>query len=98
MALYLSRNEDHPVDANTYQHRTGCTIGCFRKAQNWDLSSIFQEYRSYSAPKSRLLDERFIEIFDERTVLWLARENGMVENEALIDAIRTAPATALRAS
>ena len=47
-----------------FQHRTGCLVGCFRKLQNWCLSSIFEEYHRYAAGKSRLSDLRFVESFD----------------------------------
>ena len=46
------------------QHRTGSIIGCLRKLQGWDLDSIIAEYISFSHPKSRVLDEKFIEAFD----------------------------------
>uniref|UniRef100_A0A0E0FQ25 Tyrosine-protein phosphatase domain-containing protein n=1 Tax=Oryza nivara TaxID=4536 RepID=A0A0E0FQ25_ORYNI len=46
------------------KHRTGCLVGCFRKLQNWCLSSVFEEYHRYAAGKSRLSDLKFIESFD----------------------------------
>jgi len=57
------------------QHRTGCVTGCFRKCQGNELEAIFGEYHAYADPKARILDECFIEIFDERTVLWMARQH-----------------------
>jgi len=45
------------------QHRTGCLIGCLRKVQQWSLTQIFSEYRLYSYPKSRSMDQQFIEAF-----------------------------------
>jgi tyrosine-protein phosphatase SIW14 len=58
------------------QHRTGCVVGCLRKLQMWALSSIFQEYRDHSDPKARLLDEQLIDLFDERSLLKLARQEN----------------------
>lgn len=46
------------------QHRTGCLVGCLRKAQQWSHAAIFDEYRRYSAPKSRSIDQQYIEAFD----------------------------------
>jgi len=42
----------------------GTVIGCLRKLQRWNLTSIFEEYRRYAGPKVRLLNEQFIELFD----------------------------------
>uniref|UniRef100_A0A0E0BRW9 Tyrosine-protein phosphatase domain-containing protein n=1 Tax=Oryza glumipatula TaxID=40148 RepID=A0A0E0BRW9_9ORYZ len=59
-------NVSIPVDAimGALRHRTGCLVGCFRKLQNWCLSSVFEEYHRYAAGKSRLSDLKFIESFD----------------------------------
>ncbi len=45
-------------------HRTGALVGCLRKIQRWNLTSIFEEYRRYTGSKVRLLNEQFIELFD----------------------------------
>jgi hypothetical protein len=42
------------------------------------LSSIFQEYRDHADPKARLLDEQFIDLFDERSLLKLARQENWI--------------------
>lgn len=42
----------------------GTIVGCMRKLQRWNLTSIFEEYRRYAGPKVRLLNEQFIELFD----------------------------------
>ncbi|KAL6623119.1 hypothetical protein ACP70R_032998 [Stipagrostis hirtigluma subsp. patula] len=57
---------NHPVliHCKRGKHRTGCLVGCFRRLQNWCLSSVFEEYHRYAAGKSRLSDLRFIESFD----------------------------------
>lgn len=62
----------------TSQHRTGCVIGCFRKIIGWDLADILEEYHHYAGAKARVLDERYLEMFEERSMLWLARHNGIL--------------------
>ena len=42
----------------------GTIVGCLRKLQKWNLTSIFEEYRRYAGPKVRVLNEQFIELFD----------------------------------
>jgi tyrosine-protein phosphatase OCA1 len=46
------------------RHRTGTVVGCLRKVQQWNLTSIFEEYRRYAGTKVRLQNEQFIELFD----------------------------------
>ncbi|OCK85359.1 tyrosine-protein phosphatase SIW14 [Lepidopterella palustris CBS 459.81] len=77
LGIVLDRR-NHPllIHCNKGKHRTGCVTGCFRKCQGESLESIFLEYHTYADPKARILDEVFIELFDERTVLWLARSNS----------------------
>jgi tyrosine-protein phosphatase SIW14 len=36
--------------------------------QHWSLVSIFEEYRRFSHPKSRAMDQQFIELFDKSRV------------------------------
>ncbi|CAO3623275.1 unnamed protein product [Mucor fragilis] len=52
------------IMCNLGRHRTGTIVGCMRKLQRWNLTSIFEEYRRYAGPKVRLLNEQFIELFD----------------------------------
>ncbi|KAJ3146611.1 tyrosine-protein phosphatase required for protection against superoxide stress (By similarity) [Geranomyces variabilis] len=52
------------VTCNLGRHRTGTVIGCLRKLQRWNLTSIFEEYRRYAGPKVKVLNEQFIELFD----------------------------------
>jgi tyrosine-protein phosphatase OCA1 len=52
------------VMCNQGRHRTGTVVGCLRKLQRWNLTSIFEEYRRMAGPKVRLLSEQFIELFD----------------------------------
>ena len=56
------------VMCNLGRHRTGTVIGCLRKLQRWNLSAILEEYRRYAGPKVRVMNEQFIELFDEELV------------------------------
>ncbi|KAF1981114.1 hypothetical protein K402DRAFT_408670 [Aulographum hederae CBS 113979] len=68
----------HPVliHCNKGKHRTGCVVGCFRKCQGEAKSNIHAEYHNYADPKARALDKAFIDGFDERGILWMARMHG----------------------
>jgi len=66
------------IHCNKGKHRTGCTVACLRKIQGDSLSSALHEYHTYAGSKARSLDENFIRDFDERSLLWLARENGFL--------------------
>ncbi len=46
------------------RHQTGTVLGCLRKAQQWSLTSIFDEYRRFAGSKMRPMNEQFIELFD----------------------------------
>ncbi|KAI9358278.1 tyrosine phosphatase family-domain-containing protein [Zopfochytrium polystomum] len=63
------RNHPLLIHCNKGKHRTGCLVGCLRKLQTWSYTSIFDEYRRFSHPKSRVMDQQFIELFDERAVV-----------------------------
>jgi tyrosine-protein phosphatase SIW14 len=43
-----------------------------------ESEEIFQEYHDYADLKARILDEAFIEQFNENTVLWMARKYGWI--------------------
>ncbi|WFD26061.1 protein-tyrosine-phosphatase [Malassezia nana] len=62
------RNHPMLIHCNKGKHRTGCLIGCLRKLQQWSLTTIFDEYRRFSFPKSRSMDQEFIELFVENAV------------------------------
>ena len=49
---------------NLGRHRTGTMVGCLRKLQGWNLTSILEEYRRHAGAKFRQLNEQFIELFD----------------------------------
>ncbi|KAJ8904677.1 hypothetical protein NDN08_001195 [Rhodosorus marinus] len=64
---------DTILDTSTYpllimchlgRHQTGTVVGCMRKLQRWNLTAVFEEYRSFAGSKVRLLSEQFIELFD----------------------------------
>ncbi|KAF8409629.1 hypothetical protein HHK36_005707 [Tetracentron sinense] len=57
---------NHPllVHCKRGKHRTGCLVGCLRKLQRWCLFSVFNEYQQFAAAKSRVSDQRFMELFD----------------------------------
>ncbi|KAI8585445.1 tyrosine phosphatase family-domain-containing protein [Geranomyces variabilis] len=65
LTVLLDRR-NHPIliHCNKGKHRTGCLVGCLRKLQHWSHTSIFDEYRRFSHPKSRSMDQQFIELFD----------------------------------
>ncbi|CAG8455248.1 716_t:CDS:2 [Diversispora eburnea] len=67
------------------KHRTGCLIGCLRKVQRWSYTSIFDEYRRFSHPKSRSMDQQFIELFDTSQVWKLVDKNYIPKWEVLGD-------------
>lgn len=68
MTIMDRRNHPILIHCNKGKHRTGCLIGCLRKLQQWSLTTIFDEYRRFSWPKSRSMDQEFIELYDERAV------------------------------
>lgn len=59
------------IHCNKGKHRTGTVIGCLRKIRQWSLSSIFQEYLQFAAPKTRLEDQYFIETFQYKSPISL---------------------------
>ncbi|RKP40196.1 protein-tyrosine phosphatase, partial [Dimargaris cristalligena] len=65
LAVLLDRR-NHPIliHCNKGKHRTGCLVGCLRRLQHWSHTAIFNEYRVYSHPKSRHMDQQFIELFN----------------------------------
>jgi hypothetical protein len=64
LAVVLDRSH-HPalIHCNQGKHRTGCVVGCVRRAQRWSLISIFEEYRRFAGDKARVVDQQFIERF-----------------------------------
>ncbi|OOF97796.1 hypothetical protein ASPCADRAFT_394695 [Aspergillus carbonarius ITEM 5010] len=70
---------NHPIliHCNKGKHRTGCVIGCFRKLQGWESRDIINEYFRHSYPKSRLLDEKFINEFNASQLSQSAQASGV---------------------
>ncbi|ORX56739.1 protein-tyrosine phosphatase [Hesseltinella vesiculosa] len=58
--------ETHPVliMCTSGIHETGTLVGCLRKLEGWNFSSIVTEYRSFAGTKARYVNEQFIELFD----------------------------------
>ena len=52
------------IHCNKGKHRTGCLVGVYRRTCGWSLASVFEEYRRFSEPKERQMDQQFIELFD----------------------------------
>jgi len=77
LGIVMDRS-NHPllIHCNKGKHRTGCVVGCFRKCQGKTRQTVNAEYHRYADPKARVLDEQFIDSFDERGLLWMARTNG----------------------
>lgn len=42
---------------------------------------IFDEYRRFAFPKVRALDQQFIELYDDREIIRLARERNWLSVE-----------------
>lgn len=59
-----TRNHPLLIHCKRGKHRTGCLVGCLRKLQRWCLSSVFDEYQRFAAAKTRVSDQRFMEVFD----------------------------------
>ncbi|KAI4192981.1 MAG: hypothetical protein LQ350_008512 [Teloschistes chrysophthalmus] len=69
----------HPVliHCNKGKHRTGCVVACYRMiADGWGTDAVITEYRKYSAPKNRTLDEAFIYNFDVPGMTSLLKSAG----------------------
>mmetsp|Transcript_23738 Transcript_23738/g.37104 ORF Transcript_23738/g.37104 Transcript_23738/m.37104 type:complete len:167 (-) Transcript_23738:348-848(-) len=43
--------------------QTAPLIGCLRRLQNWSLTSILAEYRTFAGSRARLAHEQYIEFF-----------------------------------
>jgi len=70
-------------------HQTGVMVGCLRKFQCWNLTSILSEARSYAChSNTRYVNEQFIELFDSDLVnlpanlpLWFIEQRRMLIEE-----------------
>ncbi|CAD6892113.1 unnamed protein product [Tilletia controversa] len=70
LAILDRRNHPMLIHCNKGKHRTGCLVGCLRKLQQWSLTTIFDEYRRFSAPKSRSMDQEFVELYAGEDAVW----------------------------
>jgi hypothetical protein len=75
----VSNKENYPllVHCNKGKHRTGCTVGCFRRASGIHMEDVLQEYRHYAGKKVRPLDEKFISEFDLGLVTEISASIGI---------------------
>jgi tyrosine-protein phosphatase SIW14 len=71
--IFILNPANHPLllHCNKGKHRTGSIVACIRRLRGWALSAALHEYLLFSAPKSRLEDQRFIELFDEENFIQL---------------------------
>ncbi|XP_002988621.2 probable tyrosine-protein phosphatase DG1060 [Selaginella moellendorffii] len=68
--------------------QTGTFVGCLRRLQKWNLTSIIEEYRRYAGNKAHYANEQFLELFDEDIVKlpsnlapWFADQQRIMEEE-----------------
>lgn len=63
---FLLDESFHPllIMSASGSHQVGVIVGCLRRLQHWNLSSMLDEYRAFAAPSPRLDCEHFIEMFD----------------------------------
>ncbi|KAK5583927.1 hypothetical protein RB653_005532 [Dictyostelium firmibasis] len=70
-------------------HQSGVLVGCLRRLQNWNLTSILVEYKAFSGQSNtRYVNEQFIELFDvdlvtfpNRLPTWFIEQQKMLEEE-----------------
>ncbi|KXN70292.1 hypothetical protein CONCODRAFT_7130 [Conidiobolus coronatus NRRL 28638] len=63
LAVLLDKR-NHPILIHCNKGKNRMFSRCLRKLQHWSYTSIFDEYRRHSHPKSRSMDQQFIELFD----------------------------------
>ncbi|CDS11184.1 hypothetical protein LRAMOSA03447 [Lichtheimia ramosa] len=89
LELILNK-ETHPVliMCTSGIHESGTLVGCLRKLEGWNFSSIITEYRAYAGTKARYVNEQFIELFDLDLVTlppnlpdWLIDQQNMLAEE-----------------
>ncbi|KAI1769809.1 tyrosine phosphatase family-domain-containing protein [Hypoxylon cercidicola] len=51
------------IHCNQGKHRTGCVVGVLRKINEWDTTSIIQEYSKFAEPKVRDTDVKYLTDF-----------------------------------
>lgn len=45
------------------------------------MERVSDEYRKYAGAKARVFDERYMDLFDERAMGWLARHHGLIQHD-----------------
>jgi tyrosine-protein phosphatase SIW14 len=63
---FVLNSQNHPVMimGSSGINETGTVVGCLRRLQGWNLTSIIDEYRRFSGSKGKNVNELFIEMFD----------------------------------
>lgn len=56
------------------------------------MERVCEEYRRYAGIKARVLDERFMDLFDERALFWLARQYAVPKDS---EPLKDSPIAAL---
>ncbi|KAK7512170.1 tyrosine phosphatase family-domain-containing protein [Phyllosticta citricarpa] len=69
------------IHCNKGKHRTGCVVACLDKVLGKSMKTVKGTYSTYAWPKERELDYKFIDEFDERSVLWLARLQDFIPDD-----------------
>ncbi|KAG2226015.1 hypothetical protein INT45_002481 [Circinella minor] len=86
--LELILNSDtHPVliMCTSGIHETGTLVGCLRKLEGWNFSSIITEYRAYAGTKARYVNEQFIELFDlDLVTLPVSLPNWLIDQQDML--------------
>ncbi|KAJ1338431.1 tyrosine-protein phosphatase SIW14 [Microdochium nivale] len=61
----VTDSANHPllIHCNHGKHRTGCVVGLVRKASQWDVPAVLQEYTRYASPKVRETDLDYLTKF-----------------------------------
>ncbi len=56
-------------------NETGTVVGCLRRLQGWNMTSIIDEYRRFAGAKGKNVNELFIEMFDVSLINLPVREH-----------------------
>ncbi|KAI8955812.1 tyrosine phosphatase family-domain-containing protein [Xylaria longipes] len=72
----VSRPENYPllIHCNHGKHRTGCVVGVLRKANQWNVKRIIDEYTSFAEPKVRETDIKYLSEFKLASLLCQPRD------------------------
>ncbi|KAI1084730.1 tyrosine phosphatase family-domain-containing protein [Whalleya microplaca] len=66
------------IHCNHGKHRTGCVVGVLRKINNWDTTSVVQEYTKFAEPKVRETDVQYLNEFklSDMSLVSIARQTN----------------------